>query len=79
MINFDTILEDHQITTNTQYGHPQAGCTCGASLPWTDRENHHKHHVLKVVAAKAWDEGLDDGQRAVILKTYTPDNPYETP
>lgn len=28
------------------------------------------------IQAEAWDEGMDAGQRAVILKEYTPDNPY---
>ena len=28
------------------------------------------------IKAEAWDEGMDAGQRAIILKEYTPDNPY---
>ena len=28
------------------------------------------------IKAEAWDEGMDAGQRAIILTEYTPDNPY---
>ena len=32
--------------------------------------------AVRKAQAIAWDEGLDAGQRSVILKEYTPDNPY---
>lgn len=32
--------------------------------------------VLDDVRAEAWDEGMEAGQKAVILKAFTPNNPY---
>lgn len=31
---------------------------------------------LDDMKAAVWDEGMEAGQRAIILKEYTPDNPY---
>lgn len=32
--------------------------------------------AFREAKAEAWDEGMEAGQRAIILKEYTPDNPY---
>ena len=36
-------------------------------IPWA---------IAKRMQADAWDEGMEAGQRAVILKQYTQNNPY---